>query len=73
MLTTEEHKKYREALRKAKFKDFEGVVLRLFIIDKLRNNNWDRTRTADTLGIDRSTLHRYCKKFNIHDGIKSHD
>lgn len=38
------------------------------IIEALKNNNWNKTRTASSLGIDRTTLWRKMKTMNITSG-----
>jgi PAS domain S-box-containing protein len=40
-------------------------VERLYIIKSLEKNDWNRSRTADELGIDASTLWRKMKKYQI--------
>ena len=41
--------------------DFE----RAFILDKLEKNQWNVTKTAEAIGVERSNLHRKLKFFNI--------
>ena len=41
--------------------DFE----RAFILDKLEENQWNVSRTAEAIGIERSNLHRKIKAFDI--------
>ena len=41
--------------------DFE----RAFILDKLEENQWNVTKTAEAIGVERSNLHRKLKLFNI--------
>ena len=40
------------------------------VLSALKNNNFNRTKTADELGIDKATLYRKMKKFNL---LKEHD
>lgn len=47
-------------LKEAK-SDFE----RAYILDKLQENQWNVTRTAEAIGIERSNLHRKLKSYNI--------
>lgn len=47
-------------LKEAK-SDFE----RSFILDKLQENQWNVTKTAEAIGIERSNLHRKLKSYNI--------
>ena len=35
------------------------------ILSLLRNNNWNKTKVAKILGVDRSTIHRSLKKLDI--------
>jgi len=49
-----------QTLRDAK-SDFE----RSYILDKLEENDWNVSRTADVLNIERSNLHRKLKSFDI--------
>jgi two-component system, NtrC family, nitrogen regulation response regulator NtrX len=46
---------------KAAKSDFE----RSFILDKLEEHDWNVTRTADALGIERSNLHKKLKSYDI--------
>jgi two-component system nitrogen regulation response regulator NtrX len=48
------------SLKEAK-SDFE----RAFILDKLQENQWNVSKTAEAIGIERSNLHRKLKSFNI--------
>jgi len=47
-------------LRGAK-SDFE----RAYILDKLQENHWNVSKTAEAIGIERSNLHRKLKSYNI--------
>ncbi len=47
-------------LREAK-SDFE----RTFILDKLQENQWNVSKTAEAIGIERSNLHRKLRAYNI--------
>lgn len=47
-------------LKEAK-SDFE----RAFILDKLQENQWNVSKTADAIGIERSNLHRKLRAYNI--------
>ena len=42
-----------------------AIEERNFIIATLNNNDWNREETAKVLGIDRKTLYRKMKKWNI--------
>lgn len=47
-------------LREAKL-DFE----RMFIVDKLKENDWNISKTAEAIGIERSNLHRKLRSYDI--------
>lgn len=49
-----------ETLKQAKT-DFE----RAFILDKLEENQWNVTKTAEAIGVERSNLHRKLKLYGI--------
>ncbi|MCX6116314.1 MAG: sigma-54 dependent transcriptional regulator [Proteobacteria bacterium] len=57
---SEQTKKVAVSLKAAK-SDFE----RNYILDKLEENEWNVTRTADMLGIERSNLHRKLRSYDI--------
>ena len=40
---------------------------REYLLETLRRNDWKRAETADILGIDRRTLFRKIKQFNLED------
>lgn len=46
-------------------KDAKSEFERVFILEKLQENNWNVSRTADAIGIERSNLHRKIRTFNI--------
>jgi DNA-binding NtrC family response regulator len=41
---------------------------RQIILDVLESNNWNRNATADTLGVNRTTLYKKMKKLGLEDG-----
>jgi two-component system nitrogen regulation response regulator NtrX len=47
-------------LKEAK-SDFE----RAFILDKLQEHQWNVSKTAEAIGIERSNLHRKLRAYNI--------
>jgi DNA-binding NtrC family response regulator len=49
-------------------KAFREAVERAFIIQRLKDNDWNVSRTAELLGIERTHLHRKLKLFGIHRG-----
>jgi len=50
----------KESLKEAR-SDFE----RAFILRKLRENDWNISKTAEVIGLERSNLHRKIKAFGI--------
>jgi transcriptional regulator of acetoin/glycerol metabolism len=42
-----------------------GCPERQLILDALESNGWNRQGTADTLGINRTTLYKKMKKYGI--------
>ena len=51
--------------RERSLKDARDNFERSFILAELRTNDWNVTRTADRLGIERSHLYRKLKAYNI--------
>ena len=41
---------------------------RRIILEVLESNNWNRNATADTLGVNRTTLYKKMKKLGLEDG-----
>ena len=60
MHDTQEHQRLPQSLRDAK-SDFE----RAYILGKLEENDWNVSKTADVLNIERSNLHRKLKSYEI--------
>ena len=48
-----------------KFQDFKEYVERLFIAHKLEKNQWNITKTADEIDIQRSHLYNKIEKYNL--------
>lgn len=48
-----------------KLKDARYAFEKDFIIKKLEENQWNISRTAEIIGIERSNLHRKLKELNI--------
>ena len=38
---------------------------RAFLIDKLKENEWNISKTAESIGLERSNLHRKLKSYDI--------
>ncbi|RYZ96577.1 MAG: sigma-54-dependent Fis family transcriptional regulator, partial [Proteobacteria bacterium] len=51
----------------AGLKEAKSLFEREFIIRKLKENDWNISRTATMLGIERAHLHRKIKAFKIND------
>ena len=67
----DEDERFGELLRgnsELPLKAFREAVERAFIIHRLRDNDWNVSRTAELLGIERTHLHRKLKLFGIHRG-----
>lgn len=47
------------------FQDFKDASERMFILKKLNENNWNISRTAEVLGIQRSHLYNKINKYGI--------
>jgi two-component system nitrogen regulation response regulator NtrX len=53
-------------------KDARDAFEKEFIFRKLRENNWNVSKTADSIGVERSNLHKKIKSYGISEsGIKS--
>ena len=57
-----------DSLRQAR-NDFE----RTYILDKLREYNWNVSKTAEAIGIERSNLHRKLKSYDIDPKLLKED
>ena len=56
----------REAMRSApRLKEFKDRAEKAFIEEKLREQNWNISRTADSLDIQRSHLYTKMRKFGL--------
>jgi two-component system nitrogen regulation response regulator NtrX len=51
--------------RDRSLKDARDYFERSYILAELKTNDWNVTRTADRLGIERSHLYRKLKAYNI--------
>jgi two-component system nitrogen regulation response regulator NtrX len=51
--------------RERSLKDARDNFERAYILTELRTNDWNVTRTAEQLGIERSHLYRKLKAYNI--------
>ena len=51
-------------------RDARASFERYFILEKLRENNWNITKTAEDLMIERSNLHRKMKMLGIEENVK---
>ena len=48
-----------------KFQDFKDFVEREFILHRLNKNNWNVSKTAEELDIQRSHLYNKIEKYNL--------
>ena len=48
-----------------KFQDFKDYIEKEFIIFRLNKNNWNVSKTADELDIQRSHLYNKIEKYNL--------
>jgi DNA-binding NtrC family response regulator len=46
-------------------RDFREMAERTYIEATLRSNNWNVSRTAERLGVERTNLHKKIKQFGI--------
>jgi two-component system nitrogen regulation response regulator NtrX len=54
-----------DGLRERTLKEAREAFERAFILSELRANEWNMTRTAERLGIERSHLYRKLKAYGI--------
>ncbi len=54
-----------EALAAHTFQEFKDQAEKIFIIERLRENNWNISRTAEALDIQRSHLYTKMRKFGL--------
>ena len=54
-----------DAQRERTLKEAREAFERAFILSELRANDWNMTRTAERLGIERSHLYRKLKAYGI--------
>ncbi|MCK4503964.1 MAG: sigma-54-dependent Fis family transcriptional regulator [Desulfuromonadales bacterium] len=47
------------------YREAKEIFEKRFLIDKLRKNNWNVSKTADMIGLERSNLHRKIKSYQI--------
>jgi DNA-binding NtrC family response regulator len=52
-------------------KDALGGPERQIIMDMLQANNWNRSATADALGINRTTLYKKMKKLGLQEQTRN--
>ncbi|HEY3873927.1 MAG TPA: sigma-54 dependent transcriptional regulator [Candidatus Kapabacteria bacterium] len=54
-----------EAMQAQSFQDFKDLAEKAFILEKLKEQNWNISRTAESLNIQRSHLYTKMRKFNL--------
>ncbi len=47
------------------YRDAKELFEKQFLLEKLRKNNWNVSRTAEEIGLERSNLHRKIKSYGI--------
>lgn len=47
------------------FKDAKVEFEKTYIVEKLKENNWNISKTAEAIGIERSNLHKKIKAYAI--------
>lgn len=47
------------------YREAKETFEKLFLIEKLRKNNWNVSKTAEVIGLERSNLHRKIKSYDI--------
>jgi two-component system nitrogen regulation response regulator NtrX len=52
-------------------REFKESAERAFLIEKLRENDWNISKTAETIGTPRSNLYKKLEQYNIRQGIDS--
>ncbi len=46
-------------------REFKEVAERKFLVDKLRENGWNISKTAEVIGTPRSNLYKKLEQYNI--------
>lgn len=54
-----------EAMQAGSFQEFQDLAEKAFILEKLKEQNWNKSRTADALKIQRSHLYTKMKMFGL--------
>jgi len=52
-------------------REFKENAERAFLIQKLRENDWNISKTAETIGTPRSNLYKKLEQYNIRQGVDS--
>jgi two-component system nitrogen regulation response regulator NtrX len=50
---------------------FKESAERAFLVQKLRENDWNISRTAETIGTPRSNLYKKLEQYNIRQDVDS--
>ncbi len=51
------------------YRDAKEMFEKQFLLEKLRKNNWNVSRTAEEIGLERSNLHRKIKAYGIESEV----
>jgi two-component system nitrogen regulation response regulator NtrX len=57
--------------RRNTLREFKESAERAFLIQKLRENDWNISKTAETIGTPRSNLYKKLEQYNIRQGVDS--
>jgi two-component system nitrogen regulation response regulator NtrX len=57
--------------RPGTLREFKESAERAFLIQKLRENDWNISKTAETIGTPRSNLYKKLEQYNIRQGVDS--
>jgi two-component system, NtrC family, nitrogen regulation response regulator NtrX len=52
-------------------REFKESAERAFLVQKLRENDWNISKTAETIGTPRSNLYKKLEQYNIRQGVDS--
>jgi len=52
-------------------REFKENAERAFLIQKLRENDWNISKTAETIGTPRSNLYKKLEQYNIRQDLDS--
>ncbi len=56
--------------RPGTLREFKESAERAFLLEKLRENDWNISKTAETIGTPRSNLYKKLEQYNIRQGVE---